>query len=71
MRQAIEIGKFSSCTPRTPSWHARLRAWLFGRPAGRKPIPWDQRSAHLMRDIGLMEDGRGNELLRDRNFMRR
>ena len=71
MRQAVEIGKFSRCTPSSPSWHARLRDWLFGRPAGGKPIRWDQRSAHMMRDIGLMEDGRDNELPRDRNFMRR
>jgi hypothetical protein len=71
MRQAIETGKFSPCTPRSPSWHARLRDWLFGRPAGGKLIRWDQRSAHMLRDIGLMEDGRDNELMRDRAVTRR
>ena len=71
MTQAIEIGTLSTCQPALRSRRARLRDWLFGRPAGGGLIHWDQRSAHLLRDIGLAEDARANHLLRDSNFMRR
>jgi hypothetical protein len=34
-------------------------------------IPLDQRSAHLLRDIGLAEDLRANPPLRNHNLFRR
>jgi len=71
MAQVVEIGKLSPCAPRRQSWLFRLREWLFGRGAHGRLIPWDQRSAHLLRDIGLAEDARANHLLRDSNFIRR
>jgi hypothetical protein len=68
MTQVVEFRKLSACAPRQHSWRHRLRAWLFDRPAREKQIPWDQRSSHLLRDIGLAEGVRANDLLRDSAF---
>lgn len=71
MTQALDIKTVSICTVHRPSWRAHVRAWLRGRARRDKVIPFDQRSAHLLRDIGLAEDVRANELLRDQTFIRR
>jgi hypothetical protein len=70
MRQAIEIRKYSTCQPKQPSWLARVRARLSGRTDRQGLIPLDQRSAHLLRDIGLGEDVRTSRLL-DHSLFRR
>jgi hypothetical protein len=71
MRQAIEIRQHCGCVRPRVSWRARLRAWLIGPGDSRRLIPLDQRSAHLLRDIGLAEHLRANPLLRDHNLFRR
>jgi hypothetical protein len=71
MRQAIEIRKYSACEPKQPSWLARVGAWLSGRADRQGLIPLDQRSAHLLRDIGLGQDVRATRLLADHNLFRR
>lgn len=71
MRQAIEIREHCGCVRRPASWRTRLRVWLIGPGDSRRPIPLDQRSAHLLRDIGLAEEVRANPLLRDHNLFRR
>jgi len=71
MTQAIEIRKHSACEPREPAaWRGRLWAWLSGR---RRPgiVPFEQRSHHLLRDIGLGEDPRASHLLGDHHLFRR
>jgi len=71
MTQALDIKTVSCRTALRPSWRGRVRAWLLGRARRDRVIPFDQRSAHLLRDIGLAEDVRANELLRDQTFIRR
>jgi hypothetical protein len=71
MRQAIEIRQLSVCTRRPLPWHARLRTWLLGHSERETLIPLEQRTHHLLRDIGLAEDVRANHLLRDETFFRR
>ncbi|HEY3147140.1 MAG TPA: hypothetical protein VGJ75_12355 [Dongiaceae bacterium] len=71
MRQAIEIRKYSTCGPRQRSWQARLRTWLFGHFDRGSLVRFDQRSPHLLRDIGLGEDARASHLLQDHNLFRR
>jgi hypothetical protein len=46
----------------------RVRALLTGSPTARGRV--DQLPAHLLRDIGLCENARGNPLLSDRNLFR-
>jgi hypothetical protein len=71
MRQAIDIREHCGRVRQRASWRARLRAWLIGPGDSRRLIPLDQRSAHLLRDIGLAEDVRANPLLRDHHLFRR
>ena len=71
MRQAIENRQLFVCTRAALPWHARVRAWLFGRAERETLIPLEQRTHHLLRDIGLAEDLRANHLLRDDTFFRR
>jgi hypothetical protein len=71
MRQAIEIRQHCCGPRRRASWGARLRAWLIRPREPRRLVPLDQRSAHLLRDIGLAEDVRANPLLRDHTLFRR
>lgn len=71
MTQALDIKTVSICTVHRPTWRARVRAWMLGHVGRDRVIPFDQRSAHLLRDIGLAEDLRANELLRDQTFIRR
>ena len=71
MTQALDIKTVSCRTVRRPTWRARVSAWLLGRASRERTIPFDQRSAHLLRDIGLAEDVRANELLREQTFIRR
>jgi len=71
MRQAIEVGTISGCRPARRSWGSRFFRWVFSRSDRASLIPLDQRSAHLLRDIGLAEDVRANDLLREQTFIRR
>ena len=66
MRQALDIPKLRFFDG---PWLGRVRALLSGSPAtvtGRA----DELSAHLLRDIGLSENARGNPLLSERTFRR-
>ena len=71
MTQAIEISKLQCCEAPRLSLLGRLRIRLFGPAAPRKTIPLELYSAHLLRDIGLSQDSRHNQLLGDRHLFRR
>lgn len=64
MRQALDIPKVPACHP---GWLGRALGW-FARPRGTHQV--HQLSTHLLRDIGLRENGRINPLLNERNFLR-
>jgi hypothetical protein len=65
MRQALDIPKLRLFDGH---WLERVRALLTGSPTARGRV--DQLPAHLLRDIGLCENARGNPLLNDRIFLR-
>lgn len=71
MTQAIEIAKVRRCEAPRLSLLGRLRVRLFGPAAPRETIPLELRSVHLLRDIGLSEDIRHAEMLRERHLFRR
>jgi uncharacterized protein YjiS (DUF1127 family) len=48
-----------------------LRAWLFEPSRRHKTVVLRDCSRHLLRDIGLLDDQRGNALLRDDLMFRR
>ncbi len=66
MRQALDIPKLRFFDG---PWLGRVRALLSGSPAAAKGRT-DELSAHLLRDVGLSENARGNPLLSDRTFWR-
>jgi hypothetical protein len=71
MRQIVEIRRLPLCEAPSATWLSRLRARLFG-PGGRpRTFPLQHCSAHLMRDLGLLDDRRANHLLRDEVLFRR
>ena len=71
MRQVVEIRRLPLPARTAPTWLGRLRAWLFAPSERRKTIALRDCSRHLLRDIGLLDDRRGNALLRDDVLLRR
>jgi len=71
MRQVLEIRDVPPCEPPAIGWLARLRAWLFALGDRQKTIALRGCSRHLLRDIGLLDDRRGSDLLRDDLMFRR
>lgn len=71
MRQVIEIRGLPAARRTVPGWLARLRAWLSEAGERRKVASLRHCSRHLLRDIGLLDDRRGNSLLRDDVMLRR
>jgi uncharacterized protein YjiS (DUF1127 family) len=68
MRQVVEIRRLPLPAP---TWLGRLRAWLFEARGRQKTVALRGCSRHLLRDIGLLDDRRSNELLRDEVMFRR
>ena len=71
MRQVVEIRRLPLPARSAPTLLGRLRAWLFEPHATQKPIALRDCSQHLLRDIGLLDDRRGNTRLRDDLMFRR
>ena len=71
MRQVVEIRRLPLPAQSTPTWRGRLRAWLFEARDRQKTVALRDCSRHLLRDIGLLDDRRGNALLRDDVMFRR
>jgi uncharacterized protein YjiS (DUF1127 family) len=71
MRQVVEIRRLPLPERAAPTWLGRLRAWLFKPRNRQKPVALRDCSRHLLRDIGLLDDRRGNALLRDDLMFRR
>ena len=71
MRQVLDISGLPQCQAPRTGWLGRLRAWLFAPGDRQKTIALRDCSRHLLRDIGLLDDRRGNALLRDDAMLRR
>jgi hypothetical protein len=71
MRQMVEIRRLPLPAQPAPTVLSRLRAWLFAPGERQKTIALRDCSPHLLRDIGLLDDRRGNALLRDGVMLRR
>ena len=71
MRQVVEIRRLPLPARSAPTLLGRLRAWLFEPRARQKTVALRDCSRHLLRDIGLLDDRRGNALLRDDLMFRR
>ena len=75
MPQVVEYSEFHHCTAQGQpagrrSLVARIGAWLAGWPSRPGLVHFEHPSRHMMRDIGLGEDVRGNPLLREHNLRR-
>ena len=68
MRQVIEIRRLPLPAP---TLLGQLRAWLFEPRPRQRTVALRDCSRHLLRDIGLLDDRRGNALLRDDLMFRR
>jgi uncharacterized protein YjiS (DUF1127 family) len=71
MRQVIENCGLPLPTQPAPTWLGRINAWLFATRDRQKAAALHTVSGHLLRDIGLLDDRRGNALLRDETMFRR
>jgi hypothetical protein len=67
MRQVVEIRRLPAAPRTVPGWLARL----FQTGEQQKVAALRQCSRHLLRDIGLLDDRRANDLLRDDVMLRR
>jgi hypothetical protein len=71
MRQALEISRVPSCQGPHIGWLGRLRLRLFGSEDRKRITQLQHCSPHFLRDIGLLDDRRANDLLRDDVLFRR
>jgi hypothetical protein len=71
MRQALEVSRLPRCQAPQLGWLGRLRVRLFGSNDQKRIIQLQHCSPHFLRDIGLLDDRRANDLLRDDVLFRR
>jgi hypothetical protein len=71
MRQVVEIRRLPLPARPAPTRLGRLLAWLFEPRSRHKTVALRDCSRHLLRDIGLLDDRRGNAQLRDDLMFRR
>jgi uncharacterized protein YjiS (DUF1127 family) len=71
MKQVIEIRRLPLPARSAPTLLGRLRAWLFEPGNRHRTVALRDCSRHLLRDIGLLDDRRGNALLCDDLMFRR
>jgi hypothetical protein len=71
MRQVVEIRRLPLPARSAPTLLGRLSAWLFKAGDRQKTVALRDCSRHLLRDIGLLDDRRGNTQLRDDLMFRR
>ena len=78
MTQALECHGLPQRTARVTErmargtgWLGWLRSRLFGSGDRRDVVALRHCSEHILRDIGLLDDRRGNRLLRDDVLLRR
>ena len=71
MRQVVENCGLPLATQPAPTWLGRINAWLFAARDRQKAAALHNVSRHLLRDIGLLDDRRGSDLLRDETMFRR
>ena len=77
MTQAVEChglpqraARGTESAARATGWLGRLRTRLFGSRDRKDLADFRHCSEHMLRDIGLLDDRRGNRLLRDHVLFR-